>query len=111
MSGCKSGILKIHSLSPRTQKKAPAILLECATPTQKHFTESALFVNKHLYYLPEISSELKKLLPAALSSAKTNAVHAKYLAPGDDDGETGSQHTCSFHSPETLIILWGAPGH
>lgn len=99
MSGCKSGILKTHSLSPRRQKKAPAILLECATPTQKHFTESALFVNKHLYYLPEISSELKKLLPAALSSAKTNAVHAKYLAPGDDDGETGDPNTHALFIP------------
>lgn len=68
-------------------------------PTPRHFTESALFVNKGLYYLPEISSELKNLLLQALSSAKTNVAHVKYLAQDDDNGEMGHPNTHALSFP------------
>lgn len=63
MSGCKGAAYMPTSALPTESKQRTHRFAKVCNATQRHFPESALFVNKDLYYLLEIPSELKKLLP------------------------------------------------
>lgn len=63
MSGCKQAAYMPTFALPNESKQRTRRFARVCNATQRHFPESALFVNKDLYYLLEIPSELKKLLP------------------------------------------------